>query len=237
MAAAEDETDRGRRDDGNRRSTRIPSPDAESAERSARRSNAAWLDDLSGVGEAASRAARELSEILRRSLSRVMRSRHPALELDDLVQESLARVIANLARFRGDAAFTTWAVGIAIRVAFTALRRRDGAKGGPETFAVAARDAALAPCPHTMEPPSALAREDLLRALREAIGTSLSERQRTAILAELRGVPTVEIAERLGTNTNALYKLVHDARCKLKRALVQAGYSESSIHEIASEGR
>ena len=61
------------------------------------------------------------------------------------------------------------------------------------------------------------------------IAEDLTERQRTAILAELRGVPTIEIAERMGTNQNALYKLVHDARKKLRRALLDAGFSESEL--------
>jgi len=74
-------------------------------------------------------------------------------------------------------------------------------------------------------------------ALRHAIATQLSERQRVAILAELRGVPTVEIAERLGSNQNALYKLTHDARKKLRTALVADGFTAESLHGLAKGER
>ena len=45
---------------------------------------------------------------------------------------------------------------------------------------------------------SAKERRDVLGALRQAISETLTERQRTAILAELRGVPSQRLAEILG---------------------------------------
>ena len=37
-------------------------------------------------------------------------------------------------------------------------------------------------------------------------------------------MPQEEIARRLGSNRNAIYKLVYDARRNLKRGLEEAGY-------------
>ena len=71
--------------------------------------------------------------------------------------------------------------------------------------------------------------EHLFAALDVAIHTRLSERQRTAVLAELHGLPTVEIAARLETNQNALYKLVHDARKKLRTALQDQGFDAEAL--------
>jgi RNA polymerase sigma-70 factor (ECF subfamily) len=58
------------------------------------------------------------------------------------------------------------------------------------------------------------------------IAEELTERQRRAIIAVvLAGMPTEEVARRLGTNRNALYKLMHDARQRLQRRLAAEGVS------------
>ena len=75
----------------------------------------------------------------------------------------------------------------------------------------------------TPSPLDAASKSDMLQALRQSIDTCLTDRQRTAILAELRGIPTLEIAARLGITQNALYKLAHDARKKLRAALGSMG--------------
>ena len=61
------------------------------------------------------------------------------------------------------------------------------------------------------------------------IENTLTNRQRTALLAELKGMPQVEIARQLGCNLNALYKLTHDARKKLKSGLESAGYAADEL--------
>jgi DNA-directed RNA polymerase specialized sigma24 family protein len=46
----------------------------------------------------------------------------------------------------------------------------------------------------------------------------LTARQQEAVVAVfLEGMPISEVAKRMGTNQYALYKLLHDARRKLKR--------------------
>jgi RNA polymerase sigma-70 factor (ECF subfamily) len=152
----------------------------------------------------------------------------------ELVQDTMVRIVESLARFRGDSAFTTWAAGIGTRVLFTELRRRRTRERRRDPFDEALADSRELGAP---APDAAASRNELLAALERAIATSLSERQRAAILAELRGVPTVEIAERLGTNPNALYKLTHDARRKLRRALADEGFGAESLRAASEDGR
>ena len=64
--------------------------------------------------------------------------------------------------------------------------------------------------------------------------SQLSERQRTAIAAELGGMPQEEIGRRLGINRNAVYKLGHDARKKLKHGLEASGFDAAEIRAAFS---
>lgn len=61
-----------------------------------------------------------------------------------------------------------------------------------------------------------------------AIDTVLTPHQRSVALAIIvQGVPIDVLAERLGTNRNALYKTVHDARGRLRAELRTRGYLDS----------
>lgn len=193
-----------------------------------------WIEALRGVGAEHSEAVQELTVYLRRVLWRTLHGRVDPDDLAELVQESLARIVRGLDAFRGDSAFPTWATGVATRVAFTELRRRSVRANAVESFD-AVREEVQRLESETPPPDEAAAHRDLLAALRLAIRTRLTHRQRVAILAELRGVPTVEIAAQLETNQNALYKLTHDARKKLRAALLEAGFGEDALHARASE--
>ena len=71
--------------------------------------------------------------------------------------------------------------------------------------------------------------------MQQVIENRLTDKQRTALLAELKGMPQDEIARHLGSNRNAVYKLTHDARKKLKQGLEEAGFTaEDVIATIAS---
>jgi RNA polymerase sigma-70 factor (ECF subfamily) len=60
----------------------------------------------------------------------------------------------------------------------------------------------------------------MMAACRRFIDEELTERQRTALLAAMGGMAMEEVARRMGTNRNALYKVLHDARKRLKRRIV-----------------
>jgi RNA polymerase sigma-70 factor (ECF subfamily) len=68
----------------------------------------------------------------------------------------------------------------------------------------------------------------LFEVVREGIRTALTPRQRQVLVAVvLEGVPIDVLAERLGSNRNALYKMLHDARRRLREHVAAAGYPEA----------
>ncbi len=193
--------------------------------------NEAWLEALRGPGRDA--ALGQLRAILVRGLRVVLANRIPGQAGDlaeDFAQEALVKILGSLGTFRGESRFTTWAQKIAVRIAFTELRRKRWQdvslqhlmpEGGSEPLTVA--DAAPDPFETTS---LRLIVEQVQRVMQEA----LSERQRAAMMLKMvHEMPLEEIARRLGTNRNALYKLLHDARKRLKAALEKRGLSPEEI--------
>jgi RNA polymerase sigma-70 factor, ECF subfamily len=77
----------------------------------------------------------------------------------------------------------------------------------------------------------------ILEELRRMIDEELTDRQREAVVAViLEGMPISEVARRMGTNQNALYKLLHDARKKLKRQMEASGLSANEVLAVFDEG-
>ncbi len=72
----------------------------------------------------------------------------------------------------------------------------------------------------------------LLILLQRMIDERLSENQRLAIRGSLEGLPVEEIAARMASNRNAVYKLVHDARLKLRQAFEADGFTAEVILEL-----
>ena len=192
------------------------------------RPNDDWVAALQGSDAPSRAAVEELHAYLHRALRKILR-RHEYLtdhDYSDLTQEVVLKLVEYLPTFRGDSKFATWATSVATRVAFTELRKRSVRDKGQKTFELAQEHALMAPSTE-----AAVSKQDLFQALSDAIETELSDRQKVAILAELRGMPTIELAEQMGTNQNALYKLVHDGRKKLRAALIAAGFTEELIRE------
>jgi len=70
----------------------------------------------------------------------------------------------------------------------------------------------------------------VLQTLREAIASDLTPKQRQALVAvRVHGMALEEVAQRMGTNRNALYKLLHDARKRLQRALQERGLPSEDV--------
>jgi RNA polymerase sigma-70 factor (ECF subfamily) len=198
------------------------------------RTNEDWLADLQGPQ--AERAIEDLREILLRGLRAALASRirrDLAFVVEDFVQDALLKVLANLHTFRGESKFTTWAHKIAVHVAYTELRRRrwqdislqemvDSFEGNDFTPAI------LTDTDST--PEEKTTRRALLSFVQRMIDEELTERQRTAMnLVVLKGIPMEEVARRMGTNRNALYKLIYDARQRLKRGMVENGISPEEV--------
>jgi RNA polymerase sigma-70 factor (ECF subfamily) len=66
---------------------------------------------------------------------------------------------------------------------------------------------------------------DLLGALRRAVEQELTDRQRQVFVAiVVNAVPLDALVIELGSNRNAIYKVMFDARRKLRAALAANGY-------------
>ena len=187
--------------------------------------NESWIERLAGTRLVQNEALSELRAILLARLRKTFLGRTGVDEplLEDVTQEALLKTLGNLDQFQGKSRFTTWATTIAVRVAFTELRRRHW------------KDVSLNQIMHeaNRQPQTTAAdgleRDALIQTMYQIIETELTDRQRTALLAELKGMPLAEIGRRMGSNRNAIYKLTHDARQRLKQRLEAAGYSVDDL--------
>lgn len=193
----------------------------------AERADADWQSQLAARESA---AVADLRDALCRGLCRALAGKIDAAAAEDFAQDATLKVLAGLDTFRGTSRFLTWALAVAVRVAFSELRKArykdvslDALTGADRGFPEPA-----APPP----PPPADDRERVLAVLRHLIAATLTDRQRALIEAELAGVPQAVLAERLGTSRNALYKLGHDARMKLKSGLAAAGLTADGVREL-----
>jgi RNA polymerase sigma-70 factor (ECF subfamily) len=182
---------------------------------------------------AAQQAYRDLTNILRRDLSRALGSRPGVDEtvLKDFVQDALIKIRHNLDSFRGDCRFTTWAKAVALRTALTALRRAHW-KNVSLDDVVLGRLEYRAPAP---TPEQHSQRAEVVDVLFKLIEGELSPHQSKAVLGTLGGVPHALLAEQLGLNRNALYKVVHDARKKLRVGLERHGIRAEDVRELFHE--
>ena len=195
------------------------------------RDNETWVAHLGSAGADQQTALSDLREALLRGLRRALshRARVDDAFLEDVVQDSLVRSLQRLPQFEGRSRFLTWAMSIAIRVAMSELRRR---RWKDVSLDEVVAGGGLTPGRAIVDEPGPDAqseREAILAAMHKLIRNGLTTKQREALLAELRGMPQDEIARHLGSNRNAVYKLTHDARKRLKRGLETAGFGADDI--------
>jgi len=154
---------------------------------------------------------------------------------DDLSQDATLRVIDNKDTFRGESKFTTWANRIAIRMAISDLRRArykdfslDDMTAEGEIFPSGASDTG-----GPTGPEKTVERDDVLARINRAIDEALTDRQKQALVAvAIQGVPMDVVAEQMGSNRNALYKLIHDARRKLRAHMEAQGLSTTYMMNL-----
>jgi RNA polymerase sigma-70 factor (ECF subfamily) len=146
-------------------------------------------------------------------------------EFDDLAEQAaddaLMKILDRLDDFRGLSRFTTWAYKfvmfeVSTKVARHAWRRQPPSRDGLALERLADR---FAPAPGDR-----VEQQAQLEALAVAIG-QLTERQRDVFVAiALNDVPIDALAIRLGTNRNAIYKNLFDARRNLRASMAAAGH-------------
>jgi RNA polymerase sigma-70 factor (ECF subfamily) len=199
-------------------------PDAESRR---------WLRDLEdGAPDRADAVAALHGLLLRAARFEVARRRaiHPHLrggDLDDLAMQAaddaLMAVLGKLDSYRGESRFTTWAYKFGLFEAAVKVRKRAWQQRelpvADDTWAALSTGAGA--------PAEEVERSELLGAIATAVDTVLSARQREVFVSlALNGVPIDVLAERWGSTRGSLYKMLHDARRKLRDELVLQGFND-----------
>ncbi len=198
--------------------------DAESAE---------WVQALAGPGSQREEALARLHGLLVRIALADARRRGPrhritGPELEDLAYQAAAdallAITAKLGQFRGESRFTTWAYKFVIFEVSAKFGRHFWRH---PSVPLDAEHWDRLPDRFGFEPEPERESEwrDLLTALRRAVDAELTPRQREVFVAlVLNGVPLDALVVRLGSNRNAIYKMLLDARRKLRAALDANGY-------------
>mgnify|MGYP003429676032 CR=1 FL=1 len=205
------------------------------------RDNDSWLRDLRAGGIQRDAALVDLHAMLLRALpqgiSPLLSPENPAFEalVEDTAQDTLLRVLDRLDTFEGRSQFTTWVYKISVRIVLNELRQRQWKNVSLERLE---DESSNERAPHQFAslepgPESIVERADMLQRVQEIVEEELTERQRAAMHAiNMQGVPMEVVARRMGTNRNALYKLLHDARLRLKHRLEREDLSPKELLEM-----
>ncbi len=150
-------------------------------------------------------------------------------EVEDLAHQAAADAVllitSRIDDFRGESRFTTWAYKFVVFEVSSKLGRHFWRRPRAESDA---EDWDRLPDRLLPQPAESAELSDLIAAVRAAAATCLTERQRavfTALVVER--IPLDALVTRLGTTRNAIYKVMFDARQKLRKELVNGGYIES----------
>jgi RNA polymerase sigma-70 factor, ECF subfamily len=195
----------------------------------------AWVASLASQGNEQALALERLHELLlRAAFAEAGRRRHlypeiAGTELDDLCRQAaddaLLAITAKLDGYRGASRFTTWAYAFVIFEISVKLRRHAWRRGRIPT---ADDDATWDRLAERGGKAQAHAESiELLRALRRAVADELTPRQRQVFVAvALNDVQIDVVAEQLDSTRGAVYKVLHDARMKLRHRLEREGHLE-----------
>ncbi len=201
------------------------------------RVNEEWLADLRGPNPDAALA--DLYDLLVRGLRAAFGGYGGGVEANfgDFAQEALIKITGNLDSFRGESRFTTWAQKIAMNIALTELKRSRWRDVSLQDLLTRHEGADRGPADNQLSPEQLTYQNMVLGELRRIIDEELTDRQREAVVAVLlEGMPLSEVAKRMGTNQNALYKLLHDARRKLKSEMEAAGLPPQEVLAAFEDG-
>lgn len=209
--------------------------------------NADWLSSLHPDHPGQAEAIEALRPLLLRgALYTFSRSLSDLYHLDrqsvlalaeDCAQEALIAILQQLGTFRGESRFTTWVYKFAVHKALETARRErwKGRSIDPQ-----AEDSQAGPTEGTGAGPAdhlgdMAAQREVWQTIQEVICNDLTERQRQVVkLLVFDEIPMDVITERLQTNRNAVYKMLHDARKRIRRRLQELGLSTGEVLELFS---
>jgi RNA polymerase sigma-70 factor, ECF subfamily len=209
-----------------------------------RSTNDEWLHDLNASGVAQEEAIADLRKLLlRAALYFFSRNRDDFAGLgreeilqraEDCAQDALIAVMNHLQDFRGDSQFTTWAYKFAINMALMTARRERWKAVSLDELSLTTEHAFLEwvnqDKPDAVAPHQAALQNEVRATIQNIIERELTDKQRRVLmLMVIHDVPLDEVVRHFGANRNAIYKLLHDARRKLKRGLQARGFEVSEI--------
>jgi RNA polymerase sigma-70 factor (ECF subfamily) len=146
-------------------------------------------------------------------------------EFDDLAQQAaddaLVDVVDRLDEFRGLSRFTTWSYKFVMFEVSAKVARHAWRRDRPRVEELAWDQL---PDPRALRPEDCLERRAQLDALSRAIGELTERRREVFVAVALNDVPIDVLAIRLGTNRNAIYKNLFDARGNLCARMAAAGH-------------
>jgi RNA polymerase sigma-70 factor, ECF subfamily len=201
-------------------------------------SNEEWITSLHSDGDLKETALTELRRIviagLPYALSKWLDQTDPrfASLAEEVAQETVLKVTARLDTFEGRSQFTTWVHTIAVRVALTELRRAKWHEVSLDEM-IEGKESSDEPLDLPDQSPDverSIEKKEMMTMLHMIMEQELTDKQRIALMAvAVQGLPMEEVARRMGTERNALYKLLHDARLKLKRHLEKQGMAPAEV--------
>jgi len=193
--------------------------------------SAGWLRALTGAGLRREAALARLHEMLVRVARGEAARRGPRLriagpELDDLAYQAaadaLVAITGKIGQFRGESRFTTWAYKFVIFEVSAKIGRHFWRH---PAVRLDAEDWERLPGRFGADPAQQAEWGDLFAALRRAVDSELTLRQREVFVAiVLNDVPLDTLVTHLGSSRNAIYQVMFEARRKLRAALVAGGY-------------
>ena len=208
------------------------------------RSNQEWLHDLNAGGAVQEAAIADLRDLLLRAALyffnrnlgdfRGMVRDEILQRAEDCAQDALIAVMDHLTDFRGDSKFSTWAYKFAINMAMTASRRERWKGISLDELASSEEgdllERMMLDRSDVIAPEQSAMQTDVQGILQDVIEHELTDKQRRVIfMMVLNDVPLDEVVRHLGTNRNAVYKMLHDARRKLKNGLQAHGMDVGEV--------
>ena len=210
---------------------------------SAARSNQEWILSLSNPNAQQAEVIAELGQLLLRAalytlvthledLQKLEEHERVALA-EDCAQEALLSVLAHLDEFRGESKFTTWAYKFGVNTALTRARHERWKQVSLDELSENGDSADWLEWGEgfqTTDSEQPALRSEVRNVIEEVFRCELTDRQRQVLKwVAFDGVPMDVVVERLASNRNAIYKLLHDARLKVKRHLADQGYELEEV--------
>ncbi|HEY2550339.1 MAG TPA: sigma-70 family RNA polymerase sigma factor [Streptosporangiaceae bacterium] len=197
--------------------------DAESADWLRRLSARGGVGRQEAEGELHARLLRiALAEVSRRSGSTPVTGPELTDVAHQAANDAMLAILAKLAGFRGESRFMTWAYRFVILEVSGKLGRHYW-RNPPVTLGAGQWE--RLPDRLAIDPEQHAESAAVLAEVRRVVEDELTTHQRRIFVAiVVDGIPLDALATRLGLQRNAIYKVIFDARRKIRRALVAKGH-------------